>query len=114
MKKSEATVFAQVCELSNGDLGLKVLEIDFGEVKVSSEECLKYPVVTLDNDTLLRQKLTGHDIKKGNTHVVITLPLTGTENTVPEMAKVTLCNTPYYNVVKLGEMVKIVQNKFLK
>lgn len=109
-----ASVFAQVCELPNGSLGLKVLEIDFGTVKVSSEECLKYPIVTPDDDALLREKLAGHNIKGGNVHVVITIPMAEETHDKCSMTEVALCNTPYYNVAKLGEMVKIMQEKFLK
>lgn len=112
--EKKVSVFAQVCELPGGNLGLKVLEIDFGSVKVPLEECLKYPIVRPENDTLLREKLAGHDIKKGHTHVVISMPLADTDNLNHNMTEVALCNASYYNVVKLDEMVKIMQERFLK
>jgi len=104
MKKVE--VFAQVIEDHNGDLCLKVLEVNFDKTKIPADECLKYPAVK-SRDEKLRQSLAGHDLKSGNTHVIISLD----EGDLP--AQVSICPTPYYNVTDFSQLLGILEQKFL-
>lgn len=110
----QVSVFAQVCELPDGELGLKVLEIDFGGIKASTDECLKYPVVKFAQTDLLREKISGHDIKKGNTYVVVTLQKHEKHDDKLGVVDVAFCETPYYSVTELGEMVGIMAQKFAR